>query len=322
MNTSHCTEELFEDDSCEESTGCFDDFVELEETTTVRNYKYNNNYKPVHTTMKYRYDFTEPATTTTEPNLPKPEHRRKRPHQGKRRRKPNTEAAKCAVADWTEWSPCSVTCGNGYKIRTRVYRVPFIPNRVCDVRLTQKIDCRETTCWSSDYYDEDTPGALQVVETEYDDNENMEPREPYCKEDPNPGFCYGSMDQWYYNATNGECAMFKYTGCAGNKNNFATESECLEVCHPLAGGKGFSGFQSHLKDDYDDDEDILLGDDPSVSDRVDCQVSSWSYWSQCSSQCGRGWMTRERMILRPSTNGGKECPRKMMKRKRCVGTDC
>ena len=33
------------------------------------------------------------------------------------------------MAEWTEWSPCSQTCDKGYKIRTRIYLVPFIPNR-------------------------------------------------------------------------------------------------------------------------------------------------------------------------------------------------
>jgi len=332
MNTSSCTKELFEDESCEENAGCYEDFVELDETTTVKAVKHH--YKHQKKSSKYSYDtWTEaPTEMTTLLPLPNPEHqqqhkvnmdlRKRRPHLAKRRRKKLREDAKCAVADWTDWSPCSVTCGNGYKIRTRIYKVPFIPNRVCDIRLTQKMDCRETTCWSSDYYDEETPVALPVHETEYEDEmEKLEPKQTYCSEDPNPGFCYGKMEQWYYNATSSKCSVFQYTGCAGNKNNFATETECLNVCHPLASTLGVEKFKSQIKDEYDDEE-ILLGDDPSVGDKRDCLMSLWSDWSPCSSSCGRGWMTMMRSIVSPPMNGGRPCPKKMIRRRRCEGSLC
>lgn len=332
MNTSSCTKELFEDESCEESAGCYEDFVELDETTTVKAVKHH--YKHQKKSSKYSYEtWTEaPQEMTTLLPLPNPEHqqqhqvnkdqRKRRPHMAKRRRKKLREDAKCAVADWTDWSPCSVTCGNGYKIRTRIYKVPFIPNRVCDIRLTQKMDCRETTCWSSDYYDEETPVALPVHETEYEDEmEKLEPKQTYCSEDPNPGFCYGKMEQWYYNATSSKCSVFQYTGCAGNKNNFATETECLNVCHPLASTLGVEKFKSQIKDEYDDEE-ILLGDDPSVGDKRDCLMSLWSDWSPCSSSCGRGWMTMMRSIVSPPMNGGRPCPKKMIRRRRCEGSLC
>jgi len=41
---------------------------------------------------------------------------------------------------------------------------------------------------------------------------------------------------------------------------------------------------------------------------VDCVVTKWSPWSQCSSQCGDGTMTKTRTITTTPVNGGKLCP--------------
>ena len=60
----------------------------------------------------------------------------------------NTDDPGCRTSPWSDWSPCSNKCGSGYQRRTRLYMIPFVPNRSCDVRLYDKQDCymQEPSC--------------------------------------------------------------------------------------------------------------------------------------------------------------------------------
>lgn len=51
---------------------------------------------------------------------------------------------------------------------------------------------------------------------------------------------------------------------------------------------------------------------------IDCQVSSWSSWSSCSSKCGSGKATRTRSVIRPQSNGGVSCP-DLRQHRACTG---
>lgn len=221
----------------------------------------------------------------------------------------------CAVAAWTEWSPCSASCGAGYRIRTRIYLQPFVPDRVCDIRLTQKSDCRAEACWNSDdYYDQnDSPPRLPGMQVEEASSSTPAPgpavRQSFCTAQPDPGVCRASKLQWFYNATQASCSTFTYTGCAGNKNNFASEAECLAECKPGQPGPLPSILQSLslVREDYQ---------------AGGCRMSAWSAWSPCSVSCGRGWTSIHRSVVQHPDPGGRPCPAKLTRRKKCKQAVC
>ena len=52
------------------------------------------------------------------------------------------------------------------------------------------------------------------------------------------------------------------------------------------------------------------------SENVDCMLSEWSHWSDCSSTCGDGVQVRQKMIKRPAQGQGRQCDSEDMKQMR------
>uniref|UniRef100_A0A670K6R8 BPTI/Kunitz inhibitor domain-containing protein n=1 Tax=Podarcis muralis TaxID=64176 RepID=A0A670K6R8_PODMU len=52
----------------------------------------------------------------------------------------------------------------------------------------------------------------------------------YCDQPLDVGCCNKDLPRFYYDYSSRTCKPFNYGGCAGNRNNFETENECLWAC--------------------------------------------------------------------------------------------
>ena len=65
-----------------------------------------------------------------------------------------------------------------------------------------------------------------------------------CKLDPDAGPCEAANSRWYFCHKDMRCKQFIYGGCMGNKNNFASESDCIGSCSHMVKKQSAADQQS------------------------------------------------------------------------------
>lgn len=193
----------------------------------------------------------------------------------------------CPTTVWSDWSPCSATCGNGVKIRTRLLLVgPELQDK-CSQRmeLNQQRPCSEK---ADCLFDVSTAREI-------------------CSQPSEVGPCRGKYQRYAYDSERDTCVPFFYGGCRGTRNNFLTNEECLQTCRATRDDR--RGPTRPLQD--------LEAGLP-----VDCVLSDWTEWSPCSVTCGTGRSERKRDVVVRERNGGQPCPSRQIKRRKCTGPPC
>ena len=159
---------------------------------------------------------------------------------------PTTEIPiNCAVSDWSNWSVCSANCGGGTQERTRSI-------------ITQSKGNGSKSC-------------PELKETKA------------CNTDVCPVDC--QVSDWSNWST---CSAY----CGGG-----TQERTRSI---ITQAKGNGSKQCpELKETKACNTDVC---------RVDCVVSNWSNWSDCTKSCGGGTQERTRKIITESTGNGNSCP--------------
>ncbi|XP_060591307.1 SCO-spondin-like isoform X2 [Ruditapes philippinarum] len=208
--------------------------------------------------------------------------------------------------DWSSWDPCSVTCGNGTKERTRTCSNPAPSNGGADCVGTNKNNdgCNEAVCdvdgeWSQ--WQEWAECTCQKTRRRKRDCDNPTPvangaycigsatETGPCVPDTNLLVCpvnggWNTWLEWSYrcSVTCGNGVVHRYRQCLNPK--------------PIHGGAYCGGETSQAKA-------CLKPECP-----IDGEWSSWSAWTHCDVTCENGTQYRNRTCNNPKPEfGGADC---------------
>ncbi|OII71879.1 TSP1 domain-containing protein TSP10 precursor [Cryptosporidium ubiquitum] len=256
----------------------------------------------------------------------------------------NQSCEACSYTSWSSWSACSDSCETGTKYRTR----SISSNNDCsasedEIKLFELANCGNNPCncdetirgpnglyyrgcqkysrsgmkclnWTSlkiDAFD-----YLATLENSGISNHSF-CRNPISNNTLIPTiWCYVSMSP----LTPQLCDPIP-TDCVVTE--WGAWSSCSSTCEEGKVTRTRTIVQESLHGGAECPEDLEQVQDCSVDVicPVDCVLGSWSYWSSCSVDCGKGNSTRSRSIITRPKGKGAVC-QEYSQTKSCDGESC
>ncbi|CAI5451245.1 unnamed protein product [Caenorhabditis angaria] len=166
--------------------------------------------------------------------------------------KPNTEIRTTQGIRITpngrmNWEETETTTPTGPEPPVPSTTTTSAPRTVAQTTTVPTTTRRSTTTTRASRISQTTPVASEeeeeVVEEEEEDHQPIHVQPPVpvqntvllgvnrCLHPKDAGNCRGQFVRWFFDAEKKSCDVFSYTGCQGNGNNFASQEECLAICH-------------------------------------------------------------------------------------------
>jgi len=226
------------------------------------------------------------------------------------------EQQDCRWYDWSPWSYCSKSCGQGWKSRKRTVALqPRHGGLECDGASEDFDHCNEVDCpvdcgwgvwsdWSHCTASCDGGTRQRGKPIKVQNNSLGKPcnmaegiQVEDCGTSPCPRDCtWADWTKW------GECS----TTCAGGvKLRSRSIAEAA-----IADGKKCEGATQ-------DEEVCNVKACP-----TDCVLADWSNWKACSVTCGNGTSLRERKVLVKEEGGGRPCSEPLEEEVPCTEKAC
>lgn len=227
----------------------------------------------------------------------------------------------CLVTDWAQWGECSASCGGGIRTRTRsILRPPTGNGRICP-RIRDEEDCGIGACpidckpgnWSlwSDC------SALCGLGTKMRTRPILVPRNAH----PHSKSCGPVTQVAPCLSPKGSCEVDCLT------SDWTSWSSCDRPC-----GTGSKRRQKTViqlptgKGEPCPPLEEIADCNEKVPCPVDCLLSEWSEWNECSASClspnSDGFQTRARVVIRTSEHDGKTCDgNELIEERKCRAPD-
>lgn len=229
----------------------------------------------------------------------------------------------CLLSDWEGWSDCSTNCGDGSKTRHRkILRLAGPGGRGCEATMMESDICNEGDCVKQDCQWGDwahwsacpcscgggiTTRHRYVFVAPRNGGLECDPREKEeveaCNTQPCQSECRdGTWGEW-----------MEWTACSATCSGSYKSRRRDVLIPPNHCGQPPTGLQEEFE------ACKHLPECPDAAAVLDCAVSEWGLWSDCSCSCD-GVRERNRFVSVFAKNGGKPCQEELREIEACNPT--